>query len=155
MLQNKKALCLFVIIFYCLIFAVWFFFDSQAEISVGMTYADFTKSVPEDRFFEYLEYGFSSDRKGNLYVVRFENEKIAEYQVFKSGAIDKSADTFSSIPTGTSIFELVRLIGLPVGTGTFGMPSLLFESGNGDCYIVYLDTTDPHNLCVAEIALQD
>lgn len=122
--------------------------------SVGMSGAEFRETVPDDARFDYLEYSFFNDDKGNNCVVRFDkygDGSIAELRIFPSKSTDVSAESFASINEGMTLFEVVEKVGLPTGTATFGFASLVFAGDEGDYVIVIEPMNDPVSVVSVEL----
>ena len=76
------------------------------------------------------------------YVVQSESDGvniacIEEYQPFEVTVKD-----FGDLKEGMNVFQLVEKVGLPVGSATFGMTTMIFEAHDGSQVVVYFDVKD-------------
>ena len=105
------------------------------------------KAVPESDRFCYMNYVFYTNEKGNYVVARFSDNpvsmsSIVQLKHFYKKNINPTPEAFSKIESGMSIFDVVKLVGIPFGSYTSGMDSLAFKDTNGDTYSVYISADD-------------
>lgn len=102
------------------------------QIEVGMTYDDIERLA-----FEHLVasgFVFYKNESGDSVVGQFDPQthKITAIHVFPAAAPD--ANAFASISVGTSVPDVVRIVGLPIGARTFGINSMDFACSDGGEY---------------------
>ena len=103
-------------------------------LAVGMSYSDVERLTTEFLLAGY--YVFTENAAGNAVVGRFdpETEKIAEINEFP--AVTGDAEAFASITPGMTVYDVVRAVGLPLGSLTFGLCKLDFASSDVSEYRV-------------------
>ena len=103
-------------------------------LAIGMTWSDVERLETEHLVAWY--YVFTENAAGDSVIGRFdpETEKIATIDEFP--AVKGDADAFASLTPGMTVYEVVRAVGLPLGSRTFGLRSLDFACSDGDEYRV-------------------
>ena len=114
--------------------------DIFSQIRVGMTYNEFRELNESEKSFYYMNYAFIEEKSDQSIVVEFSSDMQG---VVKKEQYDFSSNyfvqDFDRIVPGMSVYEVVELIGMPIGSSTSGMRSLDFSSNDSSIYRVLWD----------------
>lgn len=106
----------------------------------GMTVESFSKIIPEERTFHYVDYIFYDNLLGDPVVATVSNDykTITSLRSYSRFSIQPTRTAAESIQEGMSIHDVVSILGNPVGSYTSGMMTLSFELNDGYLCTTYL-----------------
>ena len=115
------------------------------DIYIGMNYEEFIEIINDEKIVNNGSYYFFEEKDDNV-IVKFNLEmKIEDIKKFKKIVADD--EKFSSIKSGTHMYEVVELVGIPVANITSGENALTFKSKTGKLYTIIVDA----NMTVIEV----
>lgn len=132
--MRKILLC--IVIVFALLTACNTNYQYSAEDFIGKDRDYLNSLVPEDQRFDYQEYSFFEDSKGNPCVVVYGRREISDFYTFPKKKVDTSKATFEKIQKGMTIYEVVELVGIPHRTATSGFSTMVFQGDDGE-YVIY------------------
>ena len=103
-------------------------------LEIGMSYADVERLTTEHLLAGY--YVFTEKAAGNAVVGRFDPDTLKIAGIDEFPAVSGDADAFASITPGMTVSDVVRAVGLPLGSRTFGLNTLDFACSDGSEYRV-------------------
>lgn len=104
------------------------------RLEIGMSYADVERLEIEHLVAGY--YAFTKNATGNAVVGRFDPDTLTIAEIDEFPAVSGDADAFASITPGMTVSDVVRAVGLPLGSRTFGLNTLDFACSDGSAYRV-------------------
>ena len=116
----------------------------EGGIYIGMTEEKARENI-KSRNVEYFDYGslmFFENEEGKNTVIHTSPDASGVFLLYEIGTFDKvvaDQSAFEKIERGMSVLDVVELVGLPIGSTTFGMSSLDFECSNGTVYRIYIE----------------
>ncbi len=103
-------------------------------LAIGMTYSDVERLETEHLFAGI--YVFCANDAGNAVVGQFDPDTLKIARITEYPAVTGDADAFASLTPGMTVYEVVRTVGLPLGSRTFGLNTLDFACSDGGEYRV-------------------
>ena len=118
--------------------------DLKDDLQVGML----THSIPYDEVdrYSYLDYGFY-EHNGRVCAFRHDGGEITKVEYYEF--YDVTAEMLALIKTDMTVFEAVKLAGVPKSALVDGETVLLFESEDGNNAAVKLDESGEKIVSVA------
>lgn len=95
------------------------------------TYDKLVSEYPNMHIQQYRGYVFYVDENGNNVVAELGDDYNTFVKTEKSPNVEPTIDDFSLIKAGMSVFEVVQKVGLPIGSHSFGLSTLIFEATDG------------------------
>jgi len=109
-------------------------------VSVGMPAEEIYELVPED-YFGYTGYIFYLNKWGNPVVVNFDDYSagypVEEVRCFSSLWTSRSPKAFKRLKEGMDVFDVTRIVGIPLGTRTSGMRTTYYTDTLGNEWVIY------------------
>lgn len=109
--------------------------DSQFQI--GMTRDDVLSADAE--CFQYLAYLFCKNNEGNNVVCKLNNDRQLIEKIWEFPSVEPTREAFSAICKGMTVTDVVKTVGLPFRTATFGLSTLDFQCDDGTVYRIQWD----------------
>lgn len=103
-------------------------------LAVGMSYSDVERLSTEHLVEGY--YVFTKNAAGDAVIGRFDPDTLKIAEITEYPAVTGDADAFASLTPGMTVYEVVRAVGLPLGSRTFGLSTLDFACSDGSEYRV-------------------
>ena len=103
-------------------------------LAIGMTYSDVDRLTTEHLVEGY--YVFTKSAAGDAVIGRFDPDTLKIAEITEYPAVTGDADAFASLTPGMTVYEVVRTVGLPLGSRTFGLSTLDFACSDGSEYRV-------------------
>ena len=103
-------------------------------LAVGMSYSDVERLSTEHLVEGY--YVFTKNAAGDAVIGRFDPDTLKIARITEYPAVTGDADAFASLTPGMTVYEVVRTVGLPLGSRTFGLNTLDFACSDGGEYRV-------------------
>ncbi len=109
-------------------------------IKIGMDYGEAIAVLDAAGVKHFNDGGciFFEEPDGRNAIAYFEGENTKATEVDFFPRVETTQEAFSSVKKGMSLSELVRTVGLPIASRTFGVDSLYFECADGTGYDVSL-----------------
>ena len=104
------------------------------SLTFGMTYSDVDRLTTEHLVEGY--YVFTKNAAGDAVIGRFDPDTLKIARITEYPAVTGDADAFASLTPGMTVYEVVRTVGLPLGSRTFGLCTLDFACSDGSEYRV-------------------
>lgn len=113
--------------------------DMYSKMKVGMDYDDFFNIVIDSNAFGYYGYIFLESEDGNNIVVEFDlDSKTITRKEKYNKVTDIYVENFERITSGMTVFEVARLLGLPVSKSTSDdVRSLYFGNDNASYCVIF------------------
>ena len=113
------------------------------EAYVGMSMDEFNSFMEGNDVFLYGPYAFWHDERENYFAAEFSNEsfEISRIESFSNRDGKPTKRDFENIIEGMDIFQVVEILGNPLGSTTSGLSTLDFEADDGMVYRIHLDAT--------------
>ena len=103
-------------------------------LAIGMTYSDVERL--ETEHLVAGTYVFTKNAAGNAVVGQFDPDTLKIARITEYPAVTGDAEAFASLTPGMTIYDVVRAVGLPLGSRTFGLNTLDFACSDGGEYRV-------------------
>ena len=103
-------------------------------LEIGMSYAD-VERLSTEHLVEGT-YVFTKNAAGDAVIGRFDPDTLKIAKITEYPAVTGDADAFASLTPGMTVYEVVRTVGLPLGSRTFGLCTLDFACSDGSEYRV-------------------
>ena len=103
-------------------------------LAVGMSYSDVERLSTEHLVEGY--YVFTKNAAGDAVIGRFDPDTLKIAKITEYPAVTGDAEAFASITPGMTVYDVVRAVGLPLGSRTFGLSTLDFACSDGSEYRV-------------------
>ena len=103
-------------------------------LAVGMSYSDVERLSTEHLVEGY--YVFTKNAAGDAVIGQFDPDTLKIAKITEYPAVTGDAEAFASITPGMTVYEVVRTVGLPLGSRTFGLNTLDFLCSDGSEYRV-------------------
>ena len=103
-------------------------------LAIGMTWSDVERLESKHLITGY--YVFTRNASGDAVVGRFDPDTLKIAKITEYPAVTGDADAFASITPGMTVYDVVRAVGLPLGSRTFGLNTLDFVCSDGSEYRV-------------------
>lgn len=113
--------------------------EAEKSDLVGKTYEEVLAGCSGLPVQEYLNYVFYVNPEGNNVVVAFDGERKLVERAEIYSAVEPEEDDFASITVGMSVFDVVKKVGHPSQSVTFGLATMDFEGKNGALFRILWD----------------
>ncbi len=107
------------------------------QLETGMTYDD-VLSVQEGCI-PYQNYVFYRNSEGNNVVCKFNEDTQLLDEIMEFSLVEPTMESFSGIRKGMTVADVVKTVGLPIRSATFGLATLDFNCTDGTVYRISWD----------------
>ena len=90
-----------------------------------------------ENIFRFMDYAFYVDGNGKNVVLKYGEDLETVIASERYNIVNPSLNDFESLEKGMDVFEVVRRVGIPKGTASFGMITLVFDASDGTEFIIY------------------
>lgn len=137
----KKIICFMVIL--CTLMAI-----TGCQSNDPLTYEQLTET---EEVFTFLNYAFYEKSNEVAVVAKLDHDKKEVVEIKEFDTVTSTAEAFSKIERGMSVYEVVELVGLPTRSVTFGIASTDFETEDGVWRVQW--DTDPSKEIITVISV--
>ena len=123
------------------------------KICVGITSEDFFRLAPPlNEMVCSAGFCFYFDELENPTLVHIDSGTwlVDRIEVYEKNQSKPTATDFQALENGMTLYEVVELLGVPIGTALYGMIGFTFEADTGETYILTFKTpyaSDELQLC--------
>ena len=117
----KKIICFIIVL--CTLMVI-----TGCQSNDSLSYEQFTEN---EEIFKFLNYAFYESSNEVAVVAKLDHDKKEVVEIKEFDTVIPTAQTFSKIERGMSVYEVVELVGLPTRSVTFGFASTDFETDDG------------------------
>ncbi len=107
--------------------------DTESTLKVGMSCEDALAIIGEDNCFAYLGHYFFERGDKNV-VVMFDGSASRVEKIEEFDKVSATKEDFSKITVGMTVFEVVKLVGIPFASYTSGLATTEFKATNGETF---------------------
>lgn len=107
--------------------------SAEKSLSIGMTYSEVSNLKGEYMFFHYYVFYLNNDSH-SIQIGEFGKDTERVETITEFPVPEATSEAFTRITEGMTVTEVIRLVGMPFRSATFGIDSLDFQSMTGTIF---------------------